>query len=140
VQDGLRLQYASDIRGVGFGCPELDGYRSTTLQLPTTQPCLEELLTLGRKDLDACAEEVLAVPPEAPFAVIPLHAEVEGGVYEPFLEKLLRGITARGARVQTLEEKAAEILRAAEPPPVIQVRARPIPGRAGRVIMTVPQS
>jgi hypothetical protein len=39
-----------------------------------------------------------------------------------------------------LEEKAAEILRAAEPPPVIQVRARPIPGRAGRVIMTVPQS
>ena len=138
VQDGLGLQYASDIRGDRFGCPELDGYRSTTLQLPTTQPCLEELLTLGRKDLDACAEEVLAAPPEAPFAVIPLHAEVEGGIYAPFLEKLLRGIAARGARVQTLNERAAEILRAAEPPPVIQVRALPLSGRAGRVVMAVP--
>ena len=137
VQDQLGLQYASDIRGLEFGYPELDGYRSTTLQLPTTQPCLEELLTLGRKDLDACAEEVLAAPPEAPFAVIPLHAEVEGGVYQPFLEKLLRGIAARGVRVQTLSEEAAEILRAAEPPPLIQVRARPMPGRAGRVIAAV---
>jgi hypothetical protein len=108
--------------------------------VPTTQPCLEELLTLGRKDLDACAEEVLAAPPEAPFAVIPLHAEVEGGVYAPFLEKLLRAIAARGARVRTLEEKAAEILRAAEPPPLIQVRALPVSGRAGRVIMAVPRS
>ena len=140
MQDGLGLQYASDIRGGEFGYPELDGYRSTTLQLPTTQPCLEELLTLGRKDLDACAEEVLAAPPEAPFAVIPLHAEVEGGVYAPFLEKLLRGIAARGARVQTLKERAAEVLRAAEPPPLIQVGALPISGRAGRVIMAVPQS
>jgi peptidoglycan/xylan/chitin deacetylase (PgdA/CDA1 family) len=133
VQDGLGLQYASDIRGSAFGYPELDGYRSTTLQLPTTQPCLEELLTLGRKDLDACAEEVLAAPPEAPLAVIPVHAEVEGGVYEPFLEKLLGGIAARGARVQTLQEQAAGILRAAKPP-IIQVAALPMPGRAGRVI------
>ena len=139
VQDGLSLQYASDIRGGEFGYPELDGYRSTTLQLPTTQPCLEELLTLGRKDLDACAEEVLAARPDAPFAVIPLHAEVEGGIYEPFLEKLLRGIPARGARVRTLKEVAAEILRGTAPPPLIRVRARPISGRAGRVIMAIPK-
>jgi undecaprenyl phosphate-alpha-L-ara4FN deformylase len=134
VQDGLGLQYASDIRGSEFGYPELDGYRSTTLQLPTTQPCLEELLTLGRKDLDACAEEVLAAPATARLAVVPLHAEVEGGVYGPFLEKLLRGIAARGARVQTLKEAAAEILRAADPPPIIRVAALPMLGRAGRVI------
>jgi peptidoglycan/xylan/chitin deacetylase (PgdA/CDA1 family) len=140
VQDGLGLEYASDIRGGPPGYPELDGYRSTTLQLPTTQPCLEELLTLGRKDLDACAEEVLAAPPGAPFAVVPLHAEVEGGVYEPFLEKLLQGIAERGAHVQTLKEEAAAILRAAEPAPFIQVRARPVAGRAGRVIMAVPGS
>jgi undecaprenyl phosphate-alpha-L-ara4FN deformylase len=140
VQDGLGLQYASDIRGAEFGYPELDGYRSTTLQLPTTQPCLEELLTLGRKDLDACADELLAAPPEAPSAVIPLHAEVEGGVYGPFLEKLLRGIAARGARVQTLQELAAELLRAAEPPPVIHVAALPMPGRAGRVIAVARQT
>ena len=140
VQDGLGLQYASDIRGSKFGYPELDGYRSTTLQLPTTQPCLEELLTLGRKDLDVCAEEVLAAPATARFAVVPLHAEVEGGIYEPFLEKLLRGIAARGARVQTLKEKAAEILQAGESPPVIRVVARPLSGRAGRVIMAVPGS
>ena len=41
VQDTLGLQYASDIRGGPPGYPELDGYRSTTLQIPTTQPCLE---------------------------------------------------------------------------------------------------
>jgi len=146
VQDGLGLEYASDVRGGEFGFPELDGYRSTTLQIPTTQPCLEELLTLGRKDLDACAEEVLAVPagarrPEgrgAPLVVIPLHAEVEGGVYAPFLEILLRATAARSARIQTLHEKASEILSSAVSPPVIRVRAQPMAGRAGCVALAVP--
>ena len=75
VQDGLGLQYASDIRGGRFGYPELDGYRSTTLQLPTTQPCLEELLTLGRKDLDACAEAVLA----GAWSAVRRHSAACGG-------------------------------------------------------------
>ena len=139
VQDGLGLQYASDLRGLEFGLPELDGYRSSTLQIPTTQPCLEELLTLGRTDLDACAEEVLAVAPGARCVVIPLHAEVEGGVYAPFLETLLRAVAARAARIQTLHEKSSEILASATPAPVIRVRAQPMPGRAGCVALVAPR-
>jgi predicted deacetylase len=139
VQDGLGLQYASDIRGGEFGLPELDGYRSSTLQIPTTQPCLEELLTLGRRNLDACAEEVLAVQPGIQCVVIPLHAEVEGGMYAPFLAALLRAVAGRSARMQTLREKASEILSTASSPPVIRVRSEPMPGRAGRVARVVPR-
>ena len=138
VQDRLGLQYASDIRGTGCGYPELEGCRSSTLQVPTTQPCLEELLTLGRRDLDACVAEVLAVPAGAPFAVVPLHAEVEGGAYRAFLPMLLQAIARREMRVQTLREIAAEVLASAPSPPVIRVRPQALPGRAGRVAVAAP--
>lgn len=138
VQDRLGLEYASDIRGTGCGYPELEGYHSSTLQVPTTQPCLEELLTLGRRDLDACVAEVLAVAADAPFAVVPLHAEVEGGAYRAFLPMLLHAVARRGIRVQTLREMAAEALASAPSPPVIRVHPQALPGRAGRVALAAP--
>ena len=85
VQDELDFLYVSDARGGAPGFPELEGYASVTLQIPTTQPCLEELLTLGERDLEACARRVLEAREEAPVRVIPLHAEVEGGHYAGFL-------------------------------------------------------
>ncbi len=133
LQDERDLLYASDIRGGRMGYPVLDGYRSTTLQVPTTQPCLEELLTAGETDLAKNLELLLADPVEDEARVFPLHAEVEGGVYVRFLDDLLAGISASGAPVITLEELARDRLSQADPPPVFNAALREIPGRSGVV-------
>ena len=69
--------------------------------------------------------------------VIPLHAEVEGGVYNPFLEMLLQRVRETAASVHTLQEKAAVLLSGPVSPPTIPVSAQSIHGRAGRVTKPV---
>jgi peptidoglycan/xylan/chitin deacetylase (PgdA/CDA1 family) len=134
LQDACGLRYASDMRGGAPGYPELDGYRSTTLQIPTTQLCLEELLTLGERDLDTCAVRVLGSPEDAEVRVLPLHAEVEGGIYHAFLDDLLARVRAEGAAVIALEDWAEELLARPEAPPVVPACLRELPGRASRVL------
>jgi len=134
VQDALGLLYASDARGGTPGYAELEGYRSTTLQIPTTQPCLEELLTLGERDLESCAQRVLEPRGNPPARVIPLHAEVEGGRWAGFLERVVRGIRNAGATVRTLEEIARDLLGADSPPLRFRAARRELPGRSGRVL------
>jgi hypothetical protein len=134
AQDALGLLYASDMRGGAPGFPVLDGYRSTTLQFPTTQPCLEELLAIGQRDLDRCAGEVLSPVPGLDHAVLPIHAEVEGGVFHGFFRTLLERMQALGVAVRTLEVAARAVLdgrRAIDPLPAC---AKEIPGRSGRVL------
>jgi hypothetical protein len=137
AQDTLGLLYASDVRGGPPGYPELGGYRSTTLQIPTTQPCLEELLTLGHRDLANCVGEVLA-PCGQSTLVIPLHAEVEGGAYNSFLQMLLQRIHASGVSIQTIEGYAQALLSASAAPPTIPVGLQPIPGRSSLVLAPAP--
>jgi len=134
VQDGLGLLYASDARDCAPGYPDLEGYASSTLQVPTTQPCLEEILTLGERDLEVCAERVLAARGATPARVLPLHAEVEGGRFAGFLELLLRGIRDSGATVCTLEQIAQGLLSGASPPPRFRAVRRELAGRSGRVL------
>jgi len=134
VQDGLGLLYASDARDCAPGYPDLEGYASSTLQVPTTQPCLEEILTLGVRDLEVCAQRVLEPRGMSPACIIPLHAEVEGGRFAGFLERLLRGVRDTGATVRTLEEIARELLAGATPPPRFRAARRELPGRSGRVL------
>lgn len=134
VQDGLGLLYASDMRGGAPCFPRLDGYRSTTLQIPTTQMCLEELLTLGRADPADYADEVLRQPDgESGARVLALHAEVEGGRHNAFLKTVLRSLADEGAPVIPLEELARRTLRARESIPVVEATLAPLPGRGGRV-------
>jgi undecaprenyl phosphate-alpha-L-ara4FN deformylase len=135
VQDGLRLLYASDMRGGPPCFPELDGYRSTTLQIPTTQPCLEELLTRGARDPAACVDAVCAEPDEPrPARVFPLHAEVEGGVHAPFLRQLLARLREQGDAIVPLRELAQRLLRSPADVPIVPAQLRPLPGRGGRVL------
>ncbi|MCB9896556.1 MAG: polysaccharide deacetylase family protein [Planctomycetes bacterium] len=134
VQDALGLDYASDMRGGPPGYPELDGYRATTLQVPSTQPCLEELLTEGRRDLAECARLVLAPPPGVHALVASVHAEVEGGVYRAFLDLLLDGVREAGHAVQRMDALAAALRASTPPPDVIAARLAPLPGRADLVL------
>jgi peptidoglycan/xylan/chitin deacetylase (PgdA/CDA1 family) len=136
VQDGLGLLYASDMRGGPPCFPRLDGYRSTTLQIPTTQPCLEELLTLGRGPAAGCVDEVLRQPEgERGARVLALHAEVEGGRHNDFLQQLLRLLADEAADVITLEELAGRIRASGQPIPVVEATLARLPGRGGRVFV-----
>ncbi|MGE0711094.1 MAG: polysaccharide deacetylase family protein [Planctomycetota bacterium] len=137
LQDARGLLYASDSRGGAPGFPVLDGYASSTLQIPTTQPCLEELLTLGERDLERCLDQVLAPGPELEpeqALVLPLHAEVEGGVYADFCAKLLGRIAASGAPVLTLEQHAEALLGRDPAPPRVPARQLELAGRSGEVL------
>jgi len=134
VQDRLGLLYASDMRGGGPCYPVLDGYRSTTLQLPTTQACLEELITQGRGDPSAWPAQVLRRAAGGPAArVIALHAEVEGGRHHAFLSALLAALAGEGADVVPLDELARRTLAAPATIPVVEAALTPLAGRAGRV-------
>ena len=47
VQDSLNLEYSSDTRGRLPFYPRINGEEFKTLQIPTNQPCIEELIGLG---------------------------------------------------------------------------------------------
>ena len=138
VQDSYRLTYASDVRGGPPCFIEFSGRRFETLQIPTTQPCLEELLDGGRSDPIAHVPTVLNTT-GTDSMVVPLHAEVEGGIYRGFLETLLQGLLERGFRVQTLQALAHEILSCPQPSvPTRRVCLDRLPGRPERVLIPQP--
>ena len=102
------------------------------LQIPTTETCLEELLTLGERDGDRWPELVVPDGREGP-RILPLHAEVEGGPFAEFCQALLQRIRALGLSVCTLESLAEELLAQPAPPPRFEACRRPLPGRSGTV-------
>lgn len=138
-QDRRGLVYASDTRSGPPGFVELDGYRASTLQIPTTQPCLEELLTQGHAaEPRALARRLLEAPaPNGPM-VLPLHAEVEGGPFASVLTAVLEEIAARGWQCRPLGHVAAELLANPAALPTTRVAPQPWPGRAGQVIAPAP--
>jgi len=104
----------------------------TTPQLPTTTLCIEELLASGRGDeaaLEASLFDALT-PERAPptGAVLPIHAEVEGGPYLALFERLLA--RARAAGVEFVP--VAELARSLDPAklPVLDLVDLELPGRA----------
>lgn len=131
LQDERGLLYASDMRGGAPAYPRLQGYASTTLQLPSTQPCLEELLCEGIRDPARWVEGVLVEPSEpVPALILSLHAEVEGGPYGGFLEALLFRLRETH-RICPLEELAEEV--SSGTPPLREAALAALPGRSGRV-------
>jgi peptidoglycan/xylan/chitin deacetylase (PgdA/CDA1 family) len=132
VADGLGLSYASDLRG-GPPCRPRSGERTfETLQIPTTGPCIEELLVTGVRDEDAMAATLLEKAAGPDLAVMAVHAEVEGGPYLGFFERLLPRLRDGADTIRPLRDVAAEI----EDPPVRDLRFTELPGRSGRVATT----
>jgi undecaprenyl phosphate-alpha-L-ara4FN deformylase len=133
AQDRRGLRYASDVRGPGVFRPVLDGYRSTTPQVGTTLPTLDELLGLDgvteARFNDVLLERMAAEP--GPH-VYTLHAETEGMRWaDPFralLREVARRFDVRWLRVGELFDEAS---RAGVPDAPLEPRA--IPGRSGLV-------
>ena len=138
----MNLSYASDLRN---GSPCYLKYGSdalSPLQIPTTGPCLEELLTLGEKDPKVWCKTILATADDATFPVLALHAEVEGGPYADFLKLLLDEIKHREYETVPLQTVADTLLEASktsgEAIPVRNLGKISLAGRAGWVSTAVP--
>ncbi len=94
VQDGLGLDYCSDVRGEYPFIPVLGGKEHTTLQIPTTMTCLEEVL--GRMSENDLVENFNGELRKDNPNIFPVHAEVEGKRYLNLFRKWLVGILERG--------------------------------------------
>jgi peptidoglycan/xylan/chitin deacetylase (PgdA/CDA1 family) len=131
LERSLGFRFASDVRGERPFLPVVDGEAIHVPQLPTTLPTLDELI--GRPDLGAVdpVDHLFALTAAAPERdhVFTLHAELEGGVYLPAFERLLRGWRERGYRLADVATSAAELDVAALPRcPIV---SGSVPGRAG---------
>lgn len=135
AQDRLGLAYASDLRG-GPPCRlRAGGETFVTPQFATTTLCIEELLASDRGTHEQLLESLLGAlaPAGAPQtgAVLPIHAEVEGGPYLPLFEELLAKAKEGGTEFVPL----GELARALDPErlPVRELVDLELAGRADPV-------
>src|SRR5438093_10886307 len=121
--------YQSSTRGEGPYRARIGALHARLPEIPTTLPTVDELLGRGvaSKRLDEIYERSLA---DAGLAVLTVHAEVEGGPYATFFDRLLERLNGR-VRFRRLIEIAREIDVAALP--CREVVQRTLPGRAGTV-------
>jgi peptidoglycan/xylan/chitin deacetylase (PgdA/CDA1 family) len=134
--DDAGFVYASDTRGVAPFLPVVGQRRLGTPQLPTSLPTLDERLGLDGVDETGFPGLILAELQERPWAVLTLHAEMEGGRYLAVAERLLEMLHVEGVAAVPLASLAEAFLGdRAIPLPLSGVVARPIRGRAGLVAM-----
>jgi len=131
LERSLGFRFASDVRGEQPFLPVVEGEPINVPQLPTTLPTLDELI--GRPDLGDVepVEHLLALTLATPQRdqLFTLHAELEGGVYLPSFERLLRAWRELGYRFSDLTTYASELDLAALPRcPIVPGS---VPGRSG---------
>lgn len=129
AQDRLCLGFASDLRG-GDPCHlRTDDREFATPQIPTTGPCVEELLATGMREPREMASALTTALRASHTAVLAVHAEVEGGPYAEVLERVLDDLSERS--VVRMSEIARSL--ASTPPPVRELVRIELPGRSGLV-------
>jgi len=133
VQDQLDLLYASDLREGPPCFLQCKGQEFHTLQIPTTGPCLEELLTVGVRDEGNLAQGLLKPLREAAQPVLAVHAEVEGGPYRTFFDRLLPSLLKDHKEILCLEDVARLILSETGSIPRRELMYISLPGRAGTI-------
>ncbi len=129
----MGFEYASDLRGGPPCFLKTENGTLSPLQIPTTGPCVEELLTMGIQEEATWITRILDAADTSPFPVIALHAEVEGGPYARFLKDLLQAIRRHSFEVIPLREMAKILLKDKNRIPIRQLTRVALPGRAGWV-------
>jgi len=134
----MGFDYVSDLREGPPCFIQTKNGTLSPLQIPTTGPCLEELLTMGVSDEETCVTRIIDAAMTAPFPVIALHAEVEGGPYTQFLRKLLTAIRQNPFEIVPLGEMAEILLRNKDKIPIRRLTRVELSGRAGWVSSSAP--
>ncbi len=133
IETEMGFHYTSDLRE-GPPCFLIsDSGIASPLQLPTTGPCIEELLTLGITEPQEWISRILESSLAAPYPIIALHAEVEGGPYTNFLISLLQELKKHAFEISPLAEMAEHLLKNEETIPRRRLCRITLPGRAGWV-------
>ncbi|MFA6122013.1 MAG: 4-deoxy-4-formamido-L-arabinose-phosphoundecaprenol deformylase [Sideroxydans sp.] len=114
----LGFAYSSDTRGTHPYLPTWDAEIIACPQLPTTLPTLDELIGRDGVTMENVAQNLLAMTHEpcATGHVFTLRAELEGGLWLPIFEELLKGWQAQGYELVSLNQylqgfKVAELPR-----------------------------
>ncbi len=134
----MGFDYVSDLRESPPCFIQTKNGTLSPLQIPTTGPCLEELLTMGISDEETCVTRIIDAAMTAPFPVIALHAEVEGGPYTQFLRKLLTAIRQNPFEIVPLGEMAKTLLKDKDKIPIRRLARVELSGRAGWVSSSAP--
>ncbi len=135
VEEELGLEWASDLRQGPPCYLRVNSRTLSLLQIPTTGPCIEELLTIGVREKDAIAEHLLSSQKDQPYPVLAVHAEIEGGPFSIFFDEMIPRFKASHGGVVTMGEMAAAIL--SDKVPVRDFATINLPGRAGKVASSV---
>jgi undecaprenyl phosphate-alpha-L-ara4FN deformylase len=130
------FDYCSDGRGVSPHLPVWRGELIRCPQFPTTLPTLDELIGVDGIDEANVAEHVLAQteqPPPAGNHVFTLHAELEGLLLAPVLDRLLTGWREQGYAIGPVRA----LYDCVEPLalPRCEVMPGTVPGRSGTVLV-----
>jgi peptidoglycan/xylan/chitin deacetylase (PgdA/CDA1 family) len=136
-QENLGLDYASDCRGEEPFLPVVGGAPLATPQVPTTLPTLDEALGETHPDAASFFASLLEAAAGAPWPVLTVHAELEGGRYRDEFGRFLDGAAALGTRVLPLGDLLAARRATGAPLPLCAMRYGAVPGRHGKVFMPV---
>jgi undecaprenyl phosphate-alpha-L-ara4FN deformylase len=131
--DDWGMAYASDGRGDGPYRATAKGLALRHIQWPTSLPTLDELV--GTDDIDEgnVHQALLRLTEGDRDHVFTLHAELEGGLFEPAFEALLDGWRAQGHRLGPLADGHHELGDA--PLPLRPLTWGRVPGRSGEVMV-----
>jgi peptidoglycan/xylan/chitin deacetylase (PgdA/CDA1 family) len=132
--DAWGMAYASDGRGTEPYVPVVDGEALRHVQLPTTLPTFDELIGRDGVDEHNVVDALLARTAGAHDHVVTLHAELEGALLAPALQRLLRGWREQGHALVTLAQYHAHVR--SRPLPRLPVAWGEIPGRSGQLIVS----
>jgi undecaprenyl phosphate-alpha-L-ara4FN deformylase len=133
VQDTLNLLYASDLREGPPCFLRCDSKTFKTLQIPTTGPCIEELLAIGIRDEERMSDILLSSLSKYDYPVLAVHAEVEGGQFISFFEKLLGQLLSCFESIVPLNTVANHLLMRSNSLPRRDLVFITLSGRAGTV-------
>jgi len=135
IEEWYGLDYASDCRGVEPFLPVVGGKTLATPQVPATLPTLDEALGETHSEAGAFFDSILDAAASAPWPVLTVHAELEGGPYAEDLRRFLAGARTRGVHPAPLRELLAARRAAGSPLPELAVGYGAVPGRHGTVFM-----
>ncbi|MFQ5841537.1 MAG: polysaccharide deacetylase family protein [Thermodesulfobacteriota bacterium] len=131
VQDGLSLDYCSDTRGERPFYPRLGERVFQTLQIPSNQPCIEEIIGRSHISLTTLVEYQIAELREKNPSVVPVHAEVEGRRFQVVFVQFLRKALDLGYRFQCLNQLSRQAKQ--REVAIKEIDYKKLPGRSGLV-------
>ncbi len=138
IEEWYGLEYASDCRGEEPFLPVIGGAALKTPQVPATLPTLDEALGDTHSSAGAFFESVLDAAASAPWPVLTVHAEIEGGPYAGDFRRFLADARERGIAPIPLRDLLVARRATGAPLPERAMGYGTVPGRHGTVF--VPQA